>query len=110
MSPENLTATLAQRILGWRVGPDRFLKGGRQWTPRWKFQPLRRLEHALQLIEKADGTYSLTKTASEVTVHVAVGGRTGRASGKSKAATITVALARAIGIEVPEDLLEACEE
>jgi hypothetical protein len=110
VTSEQLTAMLAERVMGWRLSPERFLKEGRQWAPRWHFQPLRRLEHALQLLQKADGSYTLTKTADgTLTAHVSVGNRNGVAAGKSEAATITVAVARAIGIDVPDQLLEAWE-
>jgi hypothetical protein len=107
---EQLTAILARKIMGWAVGPDRFLKGERKWSPRWHFQPLRRVDQALELLEKAGGTYTFEKTGARAfKARVAVGDRSGVASGKSKAATITVALSRAIRINVPDELLEACE-
>ena len=87
MTGEQLTAILAERIMGWRVGPERILKGGRSWEPRWRFQPLHRTEHALQLLEKTVGMFSLTKTADGCfTARVSVDGRTGQATSKSKAA------------------------
>jgi hypothetical protein len=100
---EQLTATLAKLVMGWGVSPDRFLKGDRRWAPRWHFQPLRRLEHALQLLKKAEARYTFTKAADGTfTAHVSVGDRAGSASGKSDAAAITVALAHALGIEVED--------
>jgi hypothetical protein len=108
MTGDQFTALLAERLMGWRVGPERFLKGERRWTPRWQFQPLRRLEQALQLLERANGQYTLTKAADGTyTAQVAVGDQAGSAAGKSEAATITLALARALGIQVdsPEDLV-----
>ena len=110
MTAATLTGILAERVMRWRVGPDRFLKGGRQWSPRWQFQPLRHTDHALQLLEKTGGTFSLTQAADgSVTARVIVGGRTGTATGKSQAACTSVAIARAIGIDVPDELLEACQ-
>jgi hypothetical protein len=107
---EQLTATLAERVMGWRVGPDRFIKGARRWTPRWHFQPLRRLENARQLLEKTDGKYTFSRAADgSFSASVSIGDRVGTASGHSEAATITVALARAIGIDVADELLEGCE-
>jgi hypothetical protein len=108
MTSDELTGILVQRVLGWRVAPGRFLKQGRQWTPSWRFQPLRRLQNALELIEKAQGEYRLAKGADGTfTAEVSVGNRRGSASAQSEAATITVALARALGIDVPDELLEA---
>jgi hypothetical protein len=101
MTTDQLTAILAERILGWRVGPKRILKGGRRWAPRWRFQPFRRLEHALELLDKADGKYGFEKdTAGTFKAHVTVGNCAGTASGKSEAASLTLALARALGVDV----------
>jgi hypothetical protein len=101
---DQLTAMLAERVLIWRVSPDRFLKGNRQWMPRWQFQPLRRLEHALQVLDKANGQFTLSRAENgNHTALVTVGNRHGSATGKCEAASITVALALALGIEVPED-------
>lgn len=107
MTNDQLTALLAKRILAWRVGPKRIQKGGRRWAPSWRFQPLRRLDQALQLLEQATGQYTLTKAADGTyTALVTVGDQAGSASGKSEAATITLALASALGIQVDsqEDL------
>jgi len=44
MTGDQLTVTLGERVMGWRVGPDHFLMGNRRWLPRWRFQPDERLE------------------------------------------------------------------
>jgi hypothetical protein len=36
---EHLAAVLAERVMRWGVGPDRFLLSNRCWLPRWRFQP-----------------------------------------------------------------------
>ena len=101
MTNDRLTAILAERVMGWRVSPERFLKGGRSWTQRWQFQPLRRLDHAFQLLEKVNGTYTLARAGDGTyTAQVCVGDRRGTAVGESEAAAVTVALARAVGIAV----------
>jgi hypothetical protein len=111
MTTDLLTAIMAERVMGWRVGPNRIQKGGRRWAPCWRFQPLRRLDHALQLLEKAAAKYTLTKSVDGTsTARVSLGDRRGIASAKSEAAAITGAVARAIGIDVPDELLEACQE
>ena len=111
MTAEHLTAVLAERMLHWRSTPDRLLTGKRAWIPRWRFQPLANLEDAFRLVAAAGASYSLTATVDGiVTAQVCVEDRTGTALGKITAATITVAIARAIGIEVPEELLEACQK
>jgi hypothetical protein len=99
MTGDQLTATLARRIMCWGVGPNRFLKGQRRWAPRWHFQPLRRLDHALQLLDKANSQYTLTKSGDGAFMaRVSVGERQGFAAAKSEAAALTLALASAIGI------------
>jgi hypothetical protein len=104
VTSDQLTAALAERVMGWRVTPERFLKGDRRWAPRWQFQPFRRLEHALQLLDNANGQYTLTKAAGATfTAQVTIGCRVGSASGKSEAATISLALARSLGID-PETI------
>jgi hypothetical protein len=103
LTPDQLTGILAERVLLWRATPDRFLTGKRAWLPRWRFQPLLNLEDAFRLLEKAATDYTLTATADGTfTAHICVADRTGSASGKSRAATITLAIARAIGLDVPK--------
>lgn len=92
-----LTEELAHRILGWKSAPDRFLKAGRGWLPKWRFAPFERLEDAFRLLDSAD-TYVLTKADSSFAAEVWVGSCTGRALGELKATTITLALAKAIGL------------
>lgn len=98
---KGLTAILAERVMGWSVGPDRFLMGGRRWLPRWRFQPLVSLEDAFRLLDSAGSTYTLTTDEKRAfTAEVQVGDRTGKASGEPKARAVTIALARALGLEV----------
>lgn len=101
MTDDRLTAILAERIMGWKVCPDRFLKPGRTWIPRSRFRPLARVEHALLLLDRAAGEYALTSVGGVFTAKVQVGNRTGKATGEPKAKTITLAIAQALGIEVP---------
>jgi hypothetical protein len=106
LTSEHLTAILAQRVMGWGAGPDRFLLGGRGWLPRWRFQPLTNLDDAFQLLDKAASTFTLAlKGDTTFSAQVQVKGRVGSAVGLSKAATITVAVARAIGLDGPDDVL-----
>ena len=102
MTAEQLTALLAQRVMGWSVGPDRFMMGKRGWTPRWRFQPAEKLEDAFRLLEEAaPQEYSICGDAKGSThVRVRISGNAGEASGTSKPLTITQAIARAAGIEV----------
>jgi hypothetical protein len=102
MTAEVLTALLAERVMHWRVGPDRFLTGDRRWLPRWRFQPAENLMDAFQLLDgAAPEAYSMSG-GSEVgfLVRVRIGNFTGEAGGMSKPLAITHAIARAVGIEV----------
>jgi hypothetical protein len=101
MDDDRLTEKLAGEVFGWRAAPDRFLKGGRGWMPRWRFAPLERLEDAFQLLDRASDDYTLTaNTGSTFSASVRVGERTGTASGRHKARTITLAVAQALGLVV----------
>ena len=99
---ERLTALLAQRVMGWTVGPDRFMMGNRGWMPRWRFQPAEKLEDAFRLLqEAAPQEYSICgDDKGSIHVRVRIGGTAGEARGTSKPLTITYAVARAVGIEV----------
>jgi hypothetical protein len=104
MTSELLTAILAERVMAWSVGPDRFLMGNRRWMPRWRFQPTEKLADALRLLEKAaPGEYNMSGEGDgKVRVHVRIGDATGEACGASKPLAITWAIARALGIEVEQ--------
>ena len=106
MTSENLAALLAKRVMGWGVGPDRFLTSKRGWMPRWRFQPTERLADALRLLEKAEPEEYTMSGDSEgyVRVHVRIRAATGEACSASKPRAITCAIARALGIQV-----EGCE-
>ncbi len=96
-----LTDELASRVMGWRVAPGRFLKAGRSWIPTWRFAPLSRLDDAFQLLDRSESTYKLERThADAFSVEVRFGGRIGKASGEPKARAITLAIARALGLEL----------
>ncbi len=99
MSDERLKEELAHRLLRWRVGPDRYIKSGRTWTPKWRFNPLVRLEDAFLLLDHAGGSYVLSLGSDGVfTVEVQVGDQIGKAIGEPKARIITPAVSRALGI------------
>jgi hypothetical protein len=102
MTAERLTAILAERVMGWHVGPDRFVMGGRRWQPHWRFQPARRLEDAFRLLERtAPQEYAMGAAENGVFwARVRVAGATGEARELSQARAITFAIARAIGLTV----------
>lgn len=102
MTNDQLTALLAERVMGWTVGPDRFMTGNRSWIARWRFQPTEKLPDALRLLEAAaPEEYSLRGDGDgNSCVHVRIGDATGDACFASKPRAITWAIARAVGIEV----------
>jgi hypothetical protein len=100
MTDQRLTDELALRGMGWRPGSDRYLKSGRSWIPRWRFQPLATLSDALDLLEQAAEKYTLSGGHfGQFTAEVQIGSCTGTISGESKARTIALAVAQALGID-----------
>jgi hypothetical protein len=101
MTTERLTTLLAERIMGWGIGPDRFTMGGRRWLPRWRFQPTERLEDAFRLLEQAEPQEYAMGAAENggFWARVRIAGATGEARESSQARAITFAVARAIGID-----------
>lgn len=101
MSDDQLVVVLAKLVMRWTVGPDRFGMGGRQWQPRWRFQPTKKVWDAFRLLEHAaPQEYAMGATESgsfRATVRIA--GVTGEALESSQARALTFAIARAIGIE-----------
>lgn len=100
VSIDSLTGLLAARVMGWGVRPDRFLIKGRQWMPRWRFQPADRLEDAFRLLDAADPSeYSIYRQGSLVSVRVLIAGRVGEARDSTHPRAITFAVAQAIGLD-----------
>lgn len=99
ISDEALTDALAERIMKWKVTPDRFIKSGRTWLPKWRFSPLSCLDDAFHLLANSKSAYKLEHAGETFAAEVKIGGRVGRASGEPIARVITLALARAIGLE-----------
>jgi hypothetical protein len=113
-----LTARLGETVMGWRVAPDRFLRPGRSWLPRWRFRPFEDMLDALQLLERAADWFSLTSDCNTFTVHVRiedreakesirivpaesrVGDKADKTARDPRARAITIAIARALGIEM----------
>lgn len=104
MTSEQLTALLAERIMGWTVGPDRFTFGNRGWMSRWRFQPTEKLEDAIRLLEQtAPQEFSICgDDKGNLQVRVRVGASTGIATGGPMAMVIAIAVARAVGLDVAE--------
>ena len=105
MSANILTDLLVHRVLRWTVAPDRYLMGGRQWLPKWRFQPLQRLEHAFQLLNAATPQeYTLGSEKGGFWARVCIAGTTGEAHEGFQARAITLAVARALGLEIPDEV------
>jgi hypothetical protein len=102
MTEQALTGILAERVMGWKVAPDRFIKSGRSWIPRWRFRPFADLADAFQLLDRAAAHYTLTCDCSTFAAEVQIESCRGKAVGEHKARTITVAVARALRLEVDE--------
>ena len=102
MTPDHFTGLLAERIMGWAVGPERFLLGGRKWIRRSRFRPMEKLEDALRLLEAAaPQEYSIEGDETGTTrVRLRIAGTEGEATETSKPLAVTYAIARAAGIEV----------
>ena len=101
MNNDQLTALQAERVMGWTVAPDRFLMDKRRWQPRWRFQPSENLDDAFTLLEKAaPQVYSMGDDGEGFWVHVRIGEATGEARDMSKPRAVTLALARALRLEV----------
>lgn len=100
VNDDRLTDELVCRVMGWRVAPGRFIKSGRSWIPRWRFQPLRDLAAALDLLERAAERFCLTSDRGTFTAQVHIGDRCGTAAGGPTARTVTMAICRALGMEI----------
>ncbi len=102
MTTDKLTATLAERVMRWGVAADRFLLPNREWRPRWRFRPIDNLNDAFRLLEaSAPEEYTMGADRDGVFwVQIRVKGVVGEARDTSKARAITLAVARAIGVDV----------
>ena len=98
---EHLTALLAERVMCWKAGPDRFLIGNRCWRSRSSFRPTERVQDAFKLLLTAKATeYSMGGGLGELFwAKVRIGMATGSASAGSLPFAICLAIARALGIE-----------
>jgi hypothetical protein len=106
MTGDQLTAILAERVMGWTVRPDRFMMGNRSWIPQWRFQPLKNLDDAFRLLDQAKPQEYRISGDNKGNIHIRlrIAGTAGEARGTYRPLVITHAIARAIGIEV--DLFE----
>ncbi len=100
MNETRLTEELASSVMNWKVAPDRFIRSGRSWIPRWRFRPFDDVEAAIQLLERATDGFSLTSDRRAFTAIVQIGGNYGKATGKELARTVVTALCRGLGIQI----------
>ena len=108
MTNARLTDELACRVMRWKPGRDRFIKSDRQWVLRWRFQPLTSVENAFELLNTAAASLVLTTARDgSYVAQVKLGRRAGRASSPSAATSITVAIARALQLDVPNEALSS---
>jgi hypothetical protein len=101
VSEEQLAAILAERVMRWRVGPDRFILGDRRWLPRWRFQPANRIKDAFLLLARvAPQVYLMGEIqGGAFWVRVRIAGAIGEARESSQARAVTFAIAKALGID-----------
>jgi hypothetical protein len=104
VNDDRLTDKLVGRILGWRLAPGRYIKSGRSWIPRSRFRPLVDIRDAFRLLDAVTADYSLVaRRGGPFIAEVRLDGRVGKAFGASKARTITIALADALGFARPDE-------
>jgi hypothetical protein len=102
VTTDQLTALLAENVMHWRVGPERFLMDGRRWLPRWKFQPVQKLTDAIRLLEAAKPeAYSVAAEPNGTfCARVSVSGVTAEGHARTKPLAICLAVAAVAGIAV----------
>jgi hypothetical protein len=82
MTDNMLIDRLAQQVLHWDIGADRFLPGDRSWIPKWKFNPLEHLEDAFRLLDHSQAMrYSISQSGGSFTVEVKQGAGSARPQG-----------------------------
>ena len=85
--------------MGWKPGPERYLKPGREWKPKWRFSPFTNREDAFELLDSLVERFTLTGAPGPIiSADVQIGNSTGRASGESTAWVIAMAVSRALGL------------
>ena len=98
-----LVDELVRRVLGWQATPDRFIKSGRKWLPKWRFCPVSRLADAFYLLDHSGASYRIEKSVDgKFTVEVRMAGRVGKCCGEQSARSVTFATAEALGIDIRE--------
>lgn len=105
MTDRDLTDLIACGVLAWTVGPDRYVMSARRWAPRWRFQPLVRIEDAFKALSSVGNSYLIERHATgEVSVTVFTDSGSGASTSRSVPRAISIATARAVGIDIPSEL------
>ena len=103
MTDQRLTDELAERALGLRKAPGRYLGSDRSWIPESRFRPLTDVRDAIRVLDAVTSDYSLIRKPGGIfTATVRLAGRIGTAAGESRARAVSLAVARAMGLEVPD--------
>ncbi|MGA2717159.1 MAG: hypothetical protein ABSG41_29110 [Bryobacteraceae bacterium] len=103
-SDARLTDELATHVMRWKAFPERFITSGKDWISRSQFQPLSDIKDAFRLLERVTDDYCLRSAhKGPFIAEVRLRGRIGRATGRAQARTITLAIARLIGLETELD-------
>ena len=94
-----LTNEFATDVLRWKAGPGRFNRGERRWIARSRFKPFSDVKDALRVLDALTDDYSVTAfPGGGFVAAVRIKGIVGNARGGAMAKTISVAVARALGI------------
>jgi hypothetical protein len=102
VGPEEFTTLLAVHVMGWEIGPDRYLMGRRRWSPRWRFQPLKRLEDAFRVLNAANpDEYTIHVSRGDgCSVRVRLGRKTVEHHDASQPRAISLAIAAVMDLDV----------
>src|SRR5579885_720470 len=102
MNANVLTTLLAEQVMGWRVGPNRFLLDDRRWKPRHSFQPTSRVADAFSLLKAANADrFTVVRAGRGLwSARVQISGVVGEATACSEASALSIAVARTLGLEV----------
>lgn len=94
-----LTNEFATDVLGWKAGPGRFNRGDRHWIARSRFKPFSDVKDTLRVLEALTDDYVVTGfPGGLIGAEVRIKGTVGTAGGYTMARTISVAVARALGM------------
>jgi hypothetical protein len=102
MTAERLTAILAERLMGWRACPDRFVKRDRGWVRRGRFRPTENLQDSYELLEAIpSGEYSMGGAKGKSSwAKVRTATVSAEASAPSMPLAVCLAIAKALEIDV----------